>query len=151
MIPTDAIIAPYQLDASKCISYLTIEKRGAIPEEFHAAMGNHLFGCDICQDVCPWNRRAPATNAPEFQPRPELINPALAWLAVMTPEEWSATFRRSPIRRAKYNGLKRNVAIALGNSRHPDSSEALSRLSQDKDPLVAEPARRALAQRTSRN
>ncbi|MGH9579375.1 MAG: tRNA epoxyqueuosine(34) reductase QueG, partial [Terriglobales bacterium] len=85
--PTDALLAPYQLDAARCISYLTIEKRGSIPEALRPGMGRHVFGCDICQDVCPWNRRAPASVQPEFQPRTELVNPALEWLAAMREEE----------------------------------------------------------------
>ncbi len=75
--PTDAIVAPYQLDSNQCISYLTIEKRGSIPEDLREGMGQHVFGCDICQDVCPWNRRAPISTAPEFEARPGLLNPAL--------------------------------------------------------------------------
>src|ERR1700757_2285828 len=86
--PTDALLAPYQLDSNLCISYLTIEKRGAIAQDLRTGMGRHLFGCDICQDVCPWNRKAPATTAPEFQPREGLVNPALEWLAEMTAEEF---------------------------------------------------------------
>src|SRR5579871_1112397 len=85
--PTDAITAPYELDATKCISYPTIEKRGEIPDELRGEMGRHVFGCDICQDVCPWNRKAPVTRAEEFQPRPGLVNPALESLAQMTAEE----------------------------------------------------------------
>src|ERR1700726_3279231 len=92
--PTNALIAPYQLDSNKCISYLTIEKRGALPEddELREEMGRHVFGCDICQDVCPWNRKAPVTNAAEFQPREELVNPVLEWLAEMSAEEFNKTF-----------------------------------------------------------
>ena len=94
--PTDALIAPYQLDSNKCISYLTIEKRGALPQddELRSGMGRHVFGCDICQDVCPWNRKAPATNADELQPREELVNPALDWLAEMSAEEFQADLSR---------------------------------------------------------
>ena len=114
--PTDAFIAPYQLDSNKCISYLTIEKRGAIPEELRSGMGRHVFGCDICQDVCPWNRKAAVKNAAEFQPREELVNPALEWLAEMSAEEFRETFRGSPVRRAKRAGLRRNAVIAMGNS-----------------------------------
>ncbi len=114
--PTDAIIAPYQLDSNKCISYLTIEKRGAIPEDLRAGIGHHVFGCDICQDVCPWNRKAQVSSAPEFEARPGLVNPALAWLAEMTEEEFREVFRASPIRRTKRSGLRRNAAIAMGNS-----------------------------------
>ena len=104
--PTDALIAPYQLDSNKCIAYLTIEKRGALPDDndLRSGMGRHVFGCDICQDVCPWNRKAPATNAAEFQPRAELVNPALDWMAEMSAEEFRQTFRGSPVRRAKRSG-----------------------------------------------
>ena len=141
--PTDALIAPYQLDSNKCISYLTIEKRGMIPEEIRGAMGQHVFGCDICQDVCPWNRKAPATTAAEFQPRKGLVNPALEWLAEMTAEEFHQTFRGSPVRRAKRSGLRRNAAIAMGNSGDPSFKPVLDRLTKDEDPVVAEHARRA--------
>ena len=92
--PTNAIIAPYQLDSNKCISYLTIEKRGSIPEDLRAGIGRHVFGCDICQDVCPWNRKAPASTAPEFEARPGLVNPALAWLAEMTDRRISRSVPR---------------------------------------------------------
>src|SRR6202042_2483882 len=112
----DALVAPYQLDSNRCIAYLTIEKRGPIAEEFRAGMGHQVFGCDICQDVCPWNRKAPVTTATEFQPRPELVNPALDWLAEMSVEESRSVFRGSPIKRAKREGLLRNAAIAMGNS-----------------------------------
>ena len=107
---------PYQLDSNRCISYLTIEKRGSIPEELRAGMGRHVFGCDICQDVCPWNRKAPASSAPEFSAREGLVNPALDWLAEMSAEEFRETFRGSPIRRTKRSGLRRNAVIAMGNS-----------------------------------
>src|ERR1017187_5077272 len=114
--PTQAIVAPGELDARLCISYLTIEKRGQIPEALREGMGRHVFGCDICQDVCPWNRKAPVTIADEFQPREGLVNPPLEWLAAMQPEEFRETFRGSPIRRAKLSGLRRNAVIAMGNS-----------------------------------
>jgi len=139
--PTDALIAPYQLDSNKCISYLTIEKRGMIPEEIRGAMGRHVFGCDICQDVCPWNRKAPATTATEFKPREGLVNPALDWLAEMSGEEFQQTFRGSPVRRAKRGGLRRNAAIAMGNSGDPRFKPVLDRLTEDEDPIVAEHAR----------
>jgi epoxyqueuosine reductase len=137
--PTQAFIAPYQLDSNKCISYLTIEKRGALPEdeELRSGMGRHVFGCDICQDVCPWNRKAPATNAVEFQPREELVNPALDWLAEMSAEEFKQTFRGSPIRRAKRSGLRRNAVIAMGNSGNPQFVRTLERLAGDEDQVVA--------------
>jgi epoxyqueuosine reductase len=139
--PTDALIAPYQLDSNKCISYLTIEKRGEIPETLRAGMGRHIFGCDICQDVCPWNRKAPATSAPEFAPRPELVNPALDWLAEISEEEFRRTFRGSPIRRAKRSGLRRNAVIAAGNSGDRKFLPLLEKLASDEDQTVAESAR----------
>ncbi len=114
--PTQAIIAPGELDARLCISYLTIEKRGEIAQELRSGMGRHIFGCDICQDVCPWNRKAPVTTAPEFQPREGFVNPALDWLAEMQPEEFAAAFRGSPMKRAKRSGVRRNAVIAMGNS-----------------------------------
>ena len=146
--PTNAFIGPYKLDATRCISYLTIEKRGEVPQELRAGMGDHLFGCDICQDVCPWNRQAPATHSAEFQPRNELVNPALEWLAEMSQEEFRATFKGSPIKRAKYSGLRRNAAIAMGNSGDSKFIPHLERLSQDEDGNVAEHARWAIEQLT---
>jgi epoxyqueuosine reductase len=143
--PTDALIAPYQLDSNRCISYLTIEKRGAIREEMRQGMGRHIFGCDICQDVCPWNRKAPATDAPEFQPRPELVTPALDWVGSMTDDEFRQAFRGSPVRRAKLSGLRRNAAIAMGNSGQQKFAPLLQKLACDEDASVAEAATWALA------
>ena len=143
--PTDAILAPYQLDSNKCISYLTIEKRGSIPDDLRAGIGHHVFGCDICQDVCPWNRKAPASVAPEFEPRPGLVNPALAWLAEMTAEEFREAFRGSPIRRTKRSGLRRNAAIAMGNSGNREFLPLIDRLSADEDETVRESAKWARA------
>ena len=114
--PTDALIEPYQMDASKCISYLTIEHRGTIAEELMEGMGRQVFGCDICQDVCPWNRRAPLGSDPELDARAELVNPALEWLAEMDEAEFERRFNGSPVRRAGFLGLQRNVAVAMGNS-----------------------------------
>jgi epoxyqueuosine reductase len=142
--PTDAFIAPYQLDANKCISYLTIEKRSPIAPELRQGMGQQVFGCDICQDVCPWNRKAPATSAQEFQPRPELFNPALEWLAQLDHEEFARVFRRSPVKRAKLSGLRRNSAIAMGNSGKISFIPTLRRLSEEADENVAEAAKWAL-------
>jgi epoxyqueuosine reductase len=139
--PTDAIVAPYELDSNKCISYLTIEKRGAIPEELREGLGHEIFGCDICQDVCPWNRKAPATDKPEFQPREGLVNPALAWLAEISAEEFREKFRGSPIKRAKHSGLRRNALIAIGNSGERSLLPVVERASEDPDPVVAEAAR----------
>jgi epoxyqueuosine reductase len=138
--PTAAFIAPYQLDSNKCIAYLTIEKRGAIAEEMREGMGRHVFGCDICQDVCPWNRKAPATYAGEFQAREGLVNPALDWLAEMSAEEFREKFRGSPIRRTKRTGLRRNAAIAMGNSGNRKFLPLLEKLAADEDAIVAESA-----------
>jgi len=138
--PTQAFIGPHQLDATKCISYLTIEKRGSIPEDLREGMGRHVFGCDICQDVCPWNRKAPATTAAEFQPRPELVNPALDWIAELTAESFRTKFRHTPVSRAKRSGLRRNAIVAMGNSGNEEFVPALEKLASDEDPVVAETA-----------
>ena len=119
--PTGALIDPYKMDATRCISYLTIEHRGPIAEELMEGMGRQVFGCDICQDVCPWNRKAPLSADPELEARAELVNPALEWLAGLAePElaeaEFDLRFNGSPVRRAGFLGLRRNVAIAMGNS-----------------------------------
>jgi epoxyqueuosine reductase len=144
--PTQAIVAPGELDARLCISYLTIEKRGEIPEQLREGMGRHVFGCDICQDVCPWNRKAPVTTAEEFQPREGLVNPPLEWLAEMQPEEFREKFRGSPVRRAKLSGLRRNAVIAMGNSGDEKFGATLKKLAEDADLVVAEHARWALGQ-----
>jgi epoxyqueuosine reductase len=139
--PTQAITAPGELDARLCISYLTIEKRGPLPEELRSLMGRHVFGCDICQDVCPWNRKAPVTSASEFEARDGLVNPALDWLAGMQPKEFQEVFRGSPIKRAKLSGLRRNAVVAMGNSGDQKFAPALKKLSEDPDPVVAEHAK----------
>jgi epoxyqueuosine reductase len=151
--PTGAFVAPYQLDSNRCIAYLTIEKRGALPEdeELRSGIGRNVFGCDICQDVCPWNRKAPATNAPEFQPRQELVNPPLEWLAEMSVEEFRRTFRGSPLRRAKPAGLRRNAVIAMGNSGDRNFLPLLERLSGDEDEVVRASAAWAIGKLTSEN
>lgn len=114
--PTGALTMPYQMDARLCISYLTIEHRGAIAPELMAGMGRQVFGCDICQDVCPWNRKAPVAADEEMKPRAELVNPLLEWLAAMDEAEWERRFNGSPVRRAGWLGMRRNVAVAMGNS-----------------------------------
>jgi epoxyqueuosine reductase len=124
--PTNALLAssspdsPREMDASLCIAYLTIEKKGEIPEVLRTPIGRNVFGCDICQDVCPWNRRAPiAADSPEregLSPRQELINPALEWLAGMDAGEFKRRFRGSPLERTGRKRMLRNVAIAMGNS-----------------------------------
>ncbi|PYV56669.1 MAG: tRNA epoxyqueuosine(34) reductase QueG [Acidobacteria bacterium] len=138
--PTQAIVAPYELDSNKCISYLAIEKRGSIPEEMRAGMGHQVFGCDICQDVCPWNRKAPASAKPEFQPRQELVNPALVWLAEISEQEFREKFRASPVKRTKRNGLRRNALIAIGNSGDRNLLPVAERASHDPDPVISETA-----------
>lgn len=151
--PTDALIAPGKMDARRCIAYLTIEKRGDMPVEFRQAVGHHVFGCDICQDVCPWNTKsgnAPPAPSPEFKPQEKLIHPDLKWLARMDQEEFRAIFRGSPIKRTKYAGLKRNVAIAMGNSGNKDFVPELERMAADPDPTIAAHARWALHQLASR-
>ncbi len=154
--PTGAIVEPYVLDARRCISYLTIELRGRIAEEFREPMGRMVFGCDICQDVCPWNRKAPATSAAEFYPRTlpnrdSLFAPALEWLAALSEEEYREIFRGSAMKRAKWQGLVRNACIALGNSAarrgtpaHARSVALLESLAGSGDAVIAEHARWAL-------
>jgi epoxyqueuosine reductase len=119
--PTEAL-EPYRMDASRCIAYLTIEKRGPIPQELVAKTGRHVFGCDICQEVCPWNRRAPITDWPELQPRPPLINPALEWLASLGEADYRRMFRGSPVERAKFKDFQRNVELAQKNATHRTSA-----------------------------
>jgi epoxyqueuosine reductase len=114
--PTGALIAPYKMDATKCISYLTIEHKGEIVPDLMAGMGRQVFGCDICQDVCPWNRKAPIAADAELEPRAELVNPALEWLASLDEPSFERVFNGSPLRRAGFLGMRRNTAIAMGNS-----------------------------------
>lgn len=115
--PTGAIVEPYILDARRCISYLTIEFRGTASEidpDLASRMGNRIFGCDDCLDVCPFNLRAEPTGEPAFQPRPLSLSPALGGIAAMSDHEFAAAFAGSPVRRAKRSGLQRNAAIASG-------------------------------------
>jgi epoxyqueuosine reductase len=148
--PTGALTEPYKMDARRCIAYLTIEKRGVIADEFKEAIGRNVFGCDICQDVCPWNgaenpaRERPASRAPEFQPRPELVAPQLAWLGAMSREEFNRKLRGSPLKRAKYEGFLRNVAIAMGNSADPGFRKLLMEMAQYDSPAVQDAARWAM-------
>jgi epoxyqueuosine reductase len=141
--PTQAIRpGGYELDARRCISYFTIELHGAASEELRASIGQHVFGCDICQDVCPWNSRAPVAEEPAFQPRH--YAPALEELASITEEEFQSKFRASPVRRAKYAGFLRNVAVAMGNSGLEKFREPLERLTAFPNAMVAEQAHWAL-------
>jgi epoxyqueuosine reductase len=145
--PTAALIpheAGYALDSRLCISYFTIELRTPVPLETRAEIGNHVFGCDICQDVCPWNAKSPVASEPAFAPRQ--FAPPLESLAALTEEEFRAMFRESPIRRSKYTGFLRNVAVAMGNARSEKFREPLLRLAESSEPLVAEHARWALDQ-----
>ena len=168
--PTQAFVEPYVMDARRCISYLTIELRQGIPEEFREPMGRHVFGCDICQDVCPWNRRAPITTLEEFQPNSfpsrgeektdnssssgeeSFFLPRLEWLAGMSEAEFRQMFRDSGIKRTKWRGLVRNACNALGNCDlrrgtrvHARASALLERLAASAEPVIAESARWALA------
>lgn len=142
--PTGAFPAPYVLDATRCISYLTIEVKGGIPESQREGVGRHVFGCDICQDVCPWNRKRRRRGDPRFEPRPGLMAPDLTDLAGLDATAFSARFRRSPVKRARRRGLLRNVAVALGNSGQPSHRPILEHLAADEDPVVREHARWAL-------
>ncbi|HZD75540.1 MAG TPA: 4Fe-4S double cluster binding domain-containing protein, partial [Acidobacteriaceae bacterium] len=148
--PTDALVAPGQMDASRCIAYLTIEKRGSLPEELRAPIGRQVFGCDICQEVCPWNQKASRSErSSSVQTRSELVNPALEWLATLTPEEFNRQFRGSPVKRTKRSGLLRNVAIAMGNSGEQHFLPQLEVWSSGEDPVLAEAANWAIARLTS--
>jgi epoxyqueuosine reductase len=134
--PTKAITGPYQLDARLCISYLTIEHRGPIPRELRPLLGNLIFGCDLCQDVCPWNKYAQVSPDPAFRAREGNLAPRLIGLMSLTRDEWTLRFKDSPVKRAKYAGFLRNVAIALGNSGDPAAIPALERALVHEEPLV---------------
>jgi epoxyqueuosine reductase len=142
--PTDAIVEPYVLDSRRCISYLTIELRGDIPVEFRPSMGNLVYGCDICQDVCPWNRKAARSKSARLGPRPENEAPGLRELARLSPEEFSRRFRGSPIKRTKWRGLMRNAAVAMGNSGNPEMKPELEALACCDDEMVRRHAAWAL-------
>ena len=149
--PTAAIVpAPggpagtFAVDARRCISYLTIELRGVIPEDLRPAVGRHILGCDICQDVCPWNRRAPKDRDPAFAPR--LFAPPLERMAALSENEFRRLFQGSPVSRARYQGFLRNVAVAMGNSGLPRFRKPLERLARCDDAVVAVHAAWALAQ-----
>jgi epoxyqueuosine reductase len=123
--PTQALVEPGVLDARRCLSYLTIELRGDVPEEFHAAMGSQIYGCDICQDVCPWNRTPLVSPDPAWQPRPALDGVRLTTLAARTDDELRRDLRLSPMKRGKITGLRRNLAIACENLREREAEGAL--------------------------
>ncbi len=145
--PTIAIVPAdeggWRLDARRCISYLTIEKRGDLPNEIaQQEIQNHVFGCDICQDVCPWNRRAPVSEEAGFAPGQ--FAPRLDELAALTEDEFRERFRHSPVWRAKYSGFLRNVAMAMGNSGRAEMREPLKRLAGHADRTIATAAQKAL-------
>ncbi|MDW5265484.1 MULTISPECIES: tRNA epoxyqueuosine(34) reductase QueG [Acidobacteriaceae] len=142
--PTDALLRPREMDASRCIAYLTIEKKGAIAEELREAMGRQVFGCDICQDVCPWNRKAPVSAREGMLTRREMVNPALEWLAGMDAAEFRRWFKGSPLERTRKKRLHRNVAIAMGNSGEARFVPQLEAWSAGEDEVLAESARWAL-------
>lgn len=144
--PTDALREPYVLDARRCISYLTIELKGVIPADLRAPIGNNIFGCDICQDVCPWNRQRHFSHEPALQPRPEQVYPPLAELARLTQAEFKQRFRGTALERTKRRGLLRNVCVAMGNSGNTAFIPLLESLVDDEEALVREHAAWALTQ-----
>jgi epoxyqueuosine reductase len=135
--PTRAIVAPYRLDARRCLSYLTIENKGAIPEEFRRALGARIFGCDDCLDACPWNRFAQASRDTALQPREDLLARPLREFLSLDDRQFKDLFRGSPILRAKRRGFLRNVCVALGNVGTAADLPALERARLDPEPLIA--------------
>ena len=131
-VPHGRARAPYELDARRCLSYLTIERRGTLPQEARPALGNRVFGCDACQEACPWNARLPQQPAPP----PKDDAPSLLELLHLTREEFSRRFGQTPVKRAKWSGLRRNAAIALGNTRDPAAVPDLTHALADSDPLL---------------
>jgi epoxyqueuosine reductase len=148
--PTDAFIEPRVLDATRCISYLTIELKGAIPEDLRSQMGSHIYGCDVCQDVCPYNVKfAQELRESAFAPRAIVEQDAQSLareLLAMDDEAFRIAFKNSPVKRAKRRGLARNAAVALGNIGDERAASALARALEDPDPLVREHAAWALGQ-----
>ena len=144
--PTRAITAPHHVDARRCISYLTIEHKGAIPEEFRRAIGDRIYGCDECLDVCPWNRFAKESREAAFAARPFVTQWRLRDFLALTDESFRELFRWSPIRRIKRPAFLRNVCVALGNTGTADDLPALEIAAADPHPLIAEHAQWALRQ-----
>jgi len=144
--PTNAFPAPYQLDARRCISYLTIEHKGPIPQEFRAAIGNRIYGCDDCLAACPWNKFARASHDLTYRPRAELVAPELAGLLALDDAGFRAVFAGSPVKRIGRGRMVRNAAIAAGNSGDLRLLVVLKRLCEDADPVVAEAAGWAVGQ-----
>ncbi len=142
--PTGALVAPREMDASRCIAYLTIEKKGDLPEDLRQGMGRQVFGCDICQDVCPWNGRSPVSVKPGLAVRQELVNPSLDWLAGLDAAGFRQQFAGSPLERTKRHRLLRNVAVAMGNSGEARFVPRLREWAAGEDPVLAESAHWAL-------
>ena len=149
--PTDAFVQPYVLDASRCISYLTIELQEAIPPDLREGMGEWVFGCDVCQDVCPWNNSAPISDEPAFQPEDEKNPLDLIELFKLTEEDFRRRFRHTPLWRSHRKGLLRNAAIVLGNQRAENAVEALSKGMNDEEPLIRGACAWALGQIAGKN
>lgn len=144
--PTGAITAPFQLDARKCISYLTIELKGSIPLEFRSAIGNRIYGCDDCLAICPWNRFAREGNLLKPYFRSELDQPDLLELLALDDAQFKTKFARTPLLRTKRRGILRNVCVALGNVGDQSALPALEIAAGDQEPLIAEHARWAIEQ-----
>jgi len=134
--PTNALRNPYVLDSNLCISYLTIEFRGKIPFGLREKMDNNIYGCDICQDVCPWNRKAKVSESESFQPRNPLYNPDLVYLSRLSIEEFRRVFKNSPVKRAKRKGFLRNVMVAMGNSGSEAFIPYIEEALKDDEPLI---------------
>jgi epoxyqueuosine reductase len=148
--PTGAITAPHQLDARRCISYLTIENKGPIPEEFRTAMGGRIYGCDDCLTACPWNRLAQESRESAFAAREFIHGWKLRDFLALDDEAFRTLFRKSPIKRIKRRGFLRNVCVALGNIGTSDDLPALEKATEDPEPLIAEHARWAIARLQNR-
>jgi epoxyqueuosine reductase len=148
--PTESFVAPGVLDSRRCISYLTIELRGPVPEELRPGLGDWVFGCDVCQEVCPWNRKAPSSRQPAFVPRAELEAVDPIELLGLNEEEFRRRFRGTALMRAKRRGVLRNAALVLGNRGDPAALPALHRALDDSEPLIREAAEWAIEQITKR-
>jgi epoxyqueuosine reductase len=148
--PTEAIVGPFQLDARRCISYLTIELKGSIPVELRPAIGNRIFGCDDCLAACPWNRFAREGNLMKAHLRPKLAEPDLLELLQLDESGFKSRFGETPILRAKRRGLLRNVCVALGNAGNAVALPCLQKAAKDPEPLIAEHARWAMKEIESR-
>lgn len=148
--PTDAITEPHRVDARRCISYLTIEHNGSIPEEFRSAIGDRLYGCDECLEVCPWNRFAKLSQESRFHAREAIFEKSTREFLELTVDEFRTVFRKSPIKRIKLPRFLRNVCVVLGNTGTAEDLPALEEASRHEDPLVAEHAEWAIKQIQSR-